>query len=125
MQSQSDPERTQIDNQVVVHLQRFNCCAPRGSQTNEARPIGAPLKMLRPFLPAWMEEIDQAAGDGITGFGDLPLVAVASAASQAQIGDDRFAAARRGDDVIGFERHAQQFFRAVAVGAKQFDRFRA
>ena len=73
MQSQNDPERTQVHDQIVVHLQRFNRRASRGGQTEDAHAAGAPLKMLRPLLPAWMEEIDQAVGDGVTGSRALAL----------------------------------------------------
>jgi len=73
MQSKQNPERTQIDDQLVVHLQSFNRCAPGGSQAQDARTVRAPLKMLRPFLAARVKELGIPSCCGIARRRYLPL----------------------------------------------------
>jgi hypothetical protein len=81
MQSKNDPERAQIDDQVVVHLEGFNRGAPSGCPPDNARAIAAPLKMLRPFLPAWVKELDAPSGRRVTPGCDLPFMAVTGSAT--------------------------------------------
>jgi hypothetical protein len=107
VQSKQNPERTQIDNQVVVDLQSFNSCASGGSQTEDARTVGAPLKMIRPFLPARVKELGVPSGCRIARRCDLPLMTVAGSATQTEISDHGFAATRCRSDVIGLEWNPQ------------------
>jgi hypothetical protein len=97
--------------------ERSLCCASGGREPDEVHSICTPSKVSRPMLPAWMKDAHLLPRLGITGMSMPPFVAITGAATRAYIGSLSLTTRLFWDGVIDLQRHAEQCFWAMAVGA--------
>lgn len=81
---------SQVDHGLAVESEGFNRGTARRGETDDQRAIIIPDEVLRPFLPPWMEERNNLAGDRIACRDFSMFVTVAALTGQSKVVESCF-----------------------------------
>ena len=78
-----DPVASDRDSQGMIQGKRTDCGPATGREADKACPLGAPRKVCRPLLLAWMIQGNMLSGFGVETMRVYPLMLIAQLAGEA------------------------------------------